>query len=193
MVRVDESALALGDPGAEGLGDDLLQRAGGALDGAGKRVAAQGAEAHHAGLRLFPGLHGQSLVIHHDPGARPEDHGPVLGEVEGHDGDLLPLDVLPHVEFGPVREGKDPDGLALADAGVVQVPQLRPLVLGIPAVALGAEGEDALLGAGLLLVAASAAEHYIETVQVQGLFEGLGLHDICEVGRSVGDGAYPSG
>ena len=49
-------------------------------------------------------------------------------------------------------------------AAVVEVPDLGPLVLGIPLAELVAEREHALLGAGLLLVAPAAAEQRVEAV-----------------------------
>ena len=60
--------------------------------------------------------------------------------------------------------GKHPDALALGLLGVVEMPQFRPLILRIPAVAGRAEGEHALLGPALLLVAPRAAEGRIEAV-----------------------------
>src|SRR3546814_4172797 len=66
-------------------------------------------------------------------------------EIERHDLDLLELDILPDVEFGPVRQRKDADALALRLARIIQPPQFWALVLGIPAVAGRTEREDALL------------------------------------------------
>ena len=63
---------------------------------------------------------------------------------------------MPDVEFGPVGQREDADAFALVDAGVVDAPKFGPLVLGIPGMAGGAEGKDALLGAGFFLVAARA-------------------------------------
>ena len=54
--------------------------------------------------------------------------------------------------------------LAAADAPVVEVPQLGPLVLRVPLADVVAEGEDALLRARALLVAARAAERGVEAV-----------------------------
>ncbi len=54
--------------------------------------------------------------------------------------------------------------LALADAAIVEAPQLRALALGLPLAELVAEGEDALLRARALLVAAGAAEGRVEAV-----------------------------
>ena len=71
-------------------------------------------------------------------------------------------DVLPDVELGPVRQREDPDALARVDPAVVEVPQLGALVLRVPLAELVAEGEDPLLGPGLLLVAAGAAEQRVE-------------------------------
>src|SRR5919107_1207158 len=49
----------------------------------------------------------------------------LVGEVDRRHLEALLLDVLPDVELGPVRERKHPDVLALADAPVVDAPQLR--------------------------------------------------------------------
>src|SRR3546814_13141588 len=45
VILVDHPSLALGGGGHQHLGNDLLQRVGLGFDGAGERVAAQGAEA----------------------------------------------------------------------------------------------------------------------------------------------------
>ena len=73
-------------------------------------------------------------------------------------------------------------------ARVVEVPQLGTLILGVPAMLRGAEGEDALLGARLLFVAPRAAERRVEAVFVQRLLQGLRLHDLRVDGRSVHEG-----
>src|SRR5690606_41993650 len=52
-VVVDDPALALGGGSEEGLLDYLGQRGGPALDGAGERIAAEGAEPHAAQLGLL--------------------------------------------------------------------------------------------------------------------------------------------
>ena len=106
------------------------------------------------------------------------DDGPLFGEVEGHDGDLLEMDVLPHVELGPVGQGKDPNALALVDPSVVDVPEFGTLILGVPTVMLVAEGEHALLGTGLLFVSPCPAKGGVETVLVQRLLESVCLHQL---------------
>ena len=89
-----------------------------------------------------------------------------MGEVDRGHLELLAVDVLPDVELGPVGEREHAHVLALADPAVVEVPQLGALVLGVPLAELVAEGEDPLLGAGPLLVAAGAAEGGVEAVLV---------------------------
>ena len=59
------------------------------------------------------------------------------------------MDVVPHIHLGPVGEREDADAFAGMDAGVIEVPQLGALVLGIPLTGTVAKGVDALLGAGL--------------------------------------------
>jgi hypothetical protein len=81
------------------------------------------------------------------------------------------VDILPDVEFGPVGDGEDADRFALVLARIVEVPKFGPLVLRVPAVAGIAKGEDALLGAGLFLIAPGTAEGRVETILVQRLLQ----------------------
>ena len=85
------------------------------------------------------------------------------------------LDVLPDVDLGPVREREHADALARPDLAVQQVPQLRTLSLRIPLTLVVANGEDALLGARLLLVPACAADGRVEVPGLQPVEERLGL------------------
>ena len=85
------------------------------------------------------------------------------------------MNVLPDVEFGPVGKRENPDAFALVDAAVIQIPQFRTLILGIPLAILIAEGEDPLLGAGFLLVAPGAAECDVESTLGQSVEQGAGL------------------
>ena len=78
--------------------------------------------------------------------------------------ELLAGDVLPHVELGPVRDREDADVLALADPGVVEVPELGPLRARVPLPEVVAEAEDPLLRAGSLLVAPGTAHRRVEAV-----------------------------
>ena len=88
---------------------------------------------------------------------------------------LFDVDVLPHVDLGPVREREDADAFARSNAAVQQVPQLRPLVLGIPLALRVAQREDPLLGARSLLVAPSAAERGVEIARLERVEQRLGL------------------
>src|SRR5690606_5764824 len=158
---VGSGGAALGDPGGRDLLDDLLDRAGRGLDGAGAGHVAHGAVAHHRleqRLVLAALDHvgvGQEHAVAFEDLAR-------VGEVDRRDLDALTPDVVPHVELGPVGQREDPDVLALADPRVVEVPQLGALVLRVPLAEVVAEGEDPLLGPGLLLVAPGAAEDGVE-------------------------------
>ena len=147
------------------LGDDLLERGGRRLDAAGAGRVADGAEAHRA-PRTAPRRRQRSTnrltassmpsrSEHLRAGGRSRSTGSSM---------LLVGDVLPDVELGPVRQREHPDVLALAVPAVVEAPQLGPLVLRVPLAELVAEAEDPLLGPGLLLVAAGAAEHGVEAV-----------------------------
>src|SRR4029450_1352106 len=88
------------------------------------------------------------------------------------------MDVLPGVELGPVGQRKNAQTLALAMTGVVQPPQLRPLLFRIPTMLRRAKREDAFLGPALLLVAPGAAESRVEMIFVQGLAKRLRFHHV---------------
>ena len=75
---------------------------------------------------------------------------------------------------------------------VVQVPQLGALVARIPLPELVAEREDALLGAGLVLVATSAAEAGVEPVLGDGVEQRHRLQPVAR-GASTGIGARGRG
>src|SRR5438477_7595014 len=145
------------------LAHDLVDRRRLADDAAGARHVADGAEAHARAERL---LVGKALDETGDRVQHPValEHVALVREVDRRQLEALARDVLPHVELGPVRDREHADVLALADARVVEVPQLGPLRAGIPLPEVVAEAEDALLGARALLVAARAAHRGVEPV-----------------------------
>src|SRR5437588_12691 len=164
-----DAAASLGAPAEQRLADDGGQRIRLALDGGGERVAAERAKAHSSRRRPLAWLERHALIVHHDERPAALDHRALRREVQRHDRDLLPPDVQPHIELGPVGQRKHAQALARALAGVVERPELRALLPRVPAMSGGAEREDALLGAALFLVAARAAECCIEAVLVERL------------------------
>ena len=78
-----------------------------------------------------------------------------------------------------LRDREDPHVLAAVDAAVVEGPQLGALHLGVPLAELVAVGVDALLGAGLLLVAAAATEGGGEAVLLDGVEQGADLEAVA--------------
>src|SRR6266700_1389862 len=141
---------ALGDPRRGYLRDHFGERGRRGLDRPGAAYVADGAipdQRLERGLGVGPA--GKLMVGEQD--AVPLEHRPAVREVDGWDLEFFPVDVVPDVEFGPVRQREDPDVLAPVDPGVVQAPQLGPLVLRVPLSELVAEGEHPLLRPGLLL------------------------------------------
>ncbi|MNT02008.1 hypothetical protein D3C72_1364950 [compost metagenome] len=91
-----------------------------------------------------------------------------MGVVQARQGDFFAIDVLPHVQLGPVADREDAEMFARRQARVEQCPQLGTLRLGLPLAKAVAVGEDALLGAGLLLVAARTANQRVEAELLNG-------------------------
>src|SRR5271165_2245124 len=85
------------------------------------------------------------------------------------------MDILPDIEFGPVGYREYSHALALGLLCVIEMPEFWPLAFRVPAMAGAAEGEDALFGTALLLVAPSAAERRVETIEVERQLQTLGL------------------
>src|SRR5690606_17709304 len=131
--------------------DDFGQGRRPALDRPSERIAAEGAEAHRTFDRCLAGKQREAIVVDHEQEAVALHRRARRGEVERDDRDIFARDILPDVEFGPVRDREDADALALRLARVVEVPELGTLLLRVPSVARSAEGEDAFLRAALFL------------------------------------------
>src|SRR5688572_13158350 len=171
-VVVDDPRAALGGAGDHHLLDDLLDVRRRGPDGPGTGDAAQAAESAQDLLDLLRrrwaiALAATEHVIEDDDLPIADHRLARLREVQGVDGNLLEIDVLPHVELGPVGQREHPDRLAGIDPRVVEVPQLGPLIFGIPLTELVTEREEALLRARLLLVAAGTADGGIEAMMAQ--------------------------
>ena len=67
------------------------------------------------------------------------------------------------------------------------LPHLGSLVLRVPHMLRVAEGEDALLGARFLLVAARTAESSVVTASLERLLQRLRLHDVGIERAAMGD------
>src|SRR3546814_6707899 len=75
---------------------------------------------------------------------------------------MFARNVLPHNQLGAIRNGEHAHVLALVHARIEQVPNFRPLRLGIPLAEFIAKRKHALLGPRLFLVAARSEEHTSE-------------------------------
>src|SRR5690242_11521976 len=154
---------ALGDARGGDLLHHCLERLGPRLHRAGARHVAHCPVAHARLERLLAvdQLDEVAQRVEHPVAL---EHLTLVRVVDRRDLEVLLGDVLPHVELGPVRDREHAHVLPLLVAAVVQRPKLGALRLGIPLAGLVAEGEDALLCAGALLVAAGAAESGVEAV-----------------------------
>src|ERR1700722_1360525 len=100
---VGPGCSALGDPGRRDLTNDLLNRVGGGAHRTRAGGVADGAKAHRfladflAGLRAHPLADGQQHAV-------ALDHLSLVRVVDRRQLDVLPPDVLPDVELGPIRK-----------------------------------------------------------------------------------------
>ncbi len=86
-----------------------------------------------------------------------------MREIDRGEFELFAFDVLPDVEFRPVRDRENADVFALETAGVIEIPQLGALILRVPLTELEKKKKNALLGTRLFLVAPGAADTGVET------------------------------
>src|ERR1044072_7607947 len=82
----------------------------------------------------------------------------LLREIHRDHGNLLDVDVVPHVQLGPVRQRKHADALARPNPAVQEMPVFRELTLRVPLALLVAQGKDGSLLARSLLVAPGPAK-----------------------------------
>src|SRR5882672_12418123 len=158
---VQPGRAALGDCSERGLGSDLGGSARRRFDRAGAADVAHRAESHGKLFHPFAFARRGDLG-HWDEQSLPAHHASAVRIVDRGHGEPLAVDVLPDVQLGPVTDRKHPHVLALRDAGVVEAPQLRALVLRVPLTEFVAEREYPLLGARFLLVATRPPDRGIE-------------------------------
>src|SRR5919204_2829290 len=163
-VAVDDPTLALRRRRRHQLTHDAGQGLGVALDRAGQRIAAEGAEPDLAHARRLAVMERHPVVVDHDQRAVALDDRPGPGEVQGDDRDLLAVDVPPDVELGPVGKRKHAHRFTPMLHRVVKAPELGSLSLRVPSMLRRAEGEDALLGTRRLFVAPRTADGGVEAV-----------------------------
>src|SRR5581483_8408909 len=153
----------LGDTRRRDLRDDLLEGRRLTDDPARAAHVANRAKAHRGTEGILAGhpLHELRRRVEHPVTA---EHLALVRVVDRRQLEILARDVLPHVELGPVRDREHADVLALANARVVEVPELGALRARVPLPEVVAEAEDALLRTSALLVAPRATHRGVEPV-----------------------------
>ncbi len=148
------------------------------LDGAGARPVPDGPVAHGQRLQRLRAARPAPRALG-QPHPVPAEHLALVRVVDRGQLDVLPLDVAPDVQLGPVGDREHPHVLAGRVPPVVEVPQLRPLGARVPAAERVAQRDDPLLGPGPLLVPAAAAEHRVEAVFVDRVQQRHGLQRVA--------------
>src|SRR5215472_2241045 len=98
-----------------------------------------------------------------------------LIEVEIDEWNVLQLDVLPDIHFGPVQQWMDSDMGPRWEVRLELIPQLRRLIAKIPVPVLVARREIALLGPRPFLIGSDAENNSRVTLLLDELFEPIGL------------------
>src|SRR5690606_4996177 len=122
LVVVDNTALAFASFGKQHLLNDFWQGGGARLDGAGKRVTTEGAEANLLHDRAIALFFGHAPVVDHNQRAIDIDNRSHRRFIQRHDGDVFQVNVLPDVELSPVGKRENANALPFVDLAVIQVP-----------------------------------------------------------------------
>src|SRR4029453_7180739 len=157
-----------GQGGGSDFNYDVGHGAGIGLDGTRAGHVAHGAVANQLGDDFLVRQRFGNLA-YRTPHAVAGENLTLVGVVQAGELDVLTLDVAPDVQLGPVADGERTDVLAHGVAAVVQVPQLRALVARVPLTEFVTQAQDALLGAGLVLVTAAATENGVELFSLGGI------------------------
>src|SRR5262249_29411901 len=110
----------------------------------------------------FVAIPERKQIGHWQPLTVPANALPLMAEINRRHLEAFAADVFPDIHLRPVAERERAHVFAGIDAGVVKIPAFRPLVFRVPLAEAVAEAEEALLRAGLFLVAARAADQAIE-------------------------------
>ena len=153
---------------------------GGGFDDAGAGHVADGAASDEAFFEGFSVVVVAGEVVGvGEQDAVAVDGEAFVGEVDGRYRDVFLEDVLPDVQFGPVAEGEDSEVFAVVAAAVVEVPEFRSLVFGVPLAEFVSVAEEAFFGACFFFVASSAADAGVEVFFFDGVEECGGLEVVA--------------
>src|SRR5699024_1539752 len=185
---VGASGTALGHSGGGNLGEDGLEVIGARFDGPGAAHIPDGAVANLRGRDGLAVARGGEFAGGPPHAVALEDFA-FVGEVELGQVDAFAGDVAPHVEFGEVRDREHADVFAGQVAAIEEVPQFGALAAGVPTAEFVAQGQNPLLRAGLVLVAAGAAGDGGGPPARDGLEQRLGLAGVPGGGGAVAQAA----
>ena len=185
---VHAGCAAFSDVGYRCFRNNFNRVGGGAGHWAGASDVAHGAETHGAGGDCFAcfGLghlgdwHQQAVAL---------DNFAFMGVVNVGQLQLFTLNVLPHIQFGPVGNWEYAHVLTGVNAGVVQVPKFWALAFRIPLAKAVAERKNTFFGACLFFIAACATHQRIEAKFFLGFQQGDTLKCIARsfrVGQANG-------
>src|SRR6267378_6748452 len=146
FIVVDGTVFPLRTPEGKHLFDNFRQRIGLGADRSRARNTSEGPHTALQSLCFFSRAELRRVVDYHD-GAVSQDNFTLPRKIERHDRNLFHVDVQPDVQLSPVRKREDADAFAFIQARIEDIPQLRPLVLGVPLAEGVAEGIDAFLRA----------------------------------------------
>ncbi len=178
------AGAALGLAGGGDLGDDVIEGGGIGPDCSGAGGIADGAEADDFFGDCFAVLWFEEISDGEQGSVALKDFA-LVGEVDGGKGDLFAFNIHPDVHFGEIGQGEYAEVFAGISASVEKVPEFGALVFRVPLPKIVAVGEEAFLGTGFLLVAATTAECGIILMFLKGIEKGDGLEFVA---RGVGSG-----
>src|SRR5581483_3783392 len=183
LIVIDDAICPFRRAERNQLSDDLRHRVGVGANGSCAGAASERSQAAAHPL-LFSGQSLHERLLCGNEAVAAHKHAALFSEVKRHDRNFFEVDVMPDVQFGPIGERKDANALAGTDASVVQIPQLRTLIFGVPLTSVVAEGENALFRARALFIAARSAECGIEAVGTQTIEQSLCLQQSAAALRS---------
>ncbi len=91
---------------------DHRKRSGFGFDRARQRIAAKCTKANHFFLDDFAGAKFETFIVEVNERSTTLDDGSLFGEVKVGQGNVLEIDVLPHIELGPVGERENTNALS---------------------------------------------------------------------------------
>ena len=146
LVKVDDPGGAFGFGFGHHFFNDFFNAVSFRFNGTGKWITSQSSKANCANFLLCRYFWRHAVIVNKNEIAINIDNISGGRIIEWYNGNVFFADLLPDIQLCPVGDRKDPDTFTLVNFSIIEVPEFRPLIFGIPLMGTITEGEYSFFG-----------------------------------------------